>query len=130
LTYFFDRNFGRNLPSALRLLGLDVRFHAEEFGERTETSDDYWLEYCGTKFWTVLAHDKRFSHNRAELEAIMMHRVGCFILSEASGTRWAKVRLLARVWDKLITYEANEPRPFIFRIHRTGEFRQVYPPLG
>jgi PIN like domain len=127
VTYFFDRNFGRNLPSALRLLGLDVQFHAEVFGERTETSDDYWLQHCGRNGLTVIAHDQRFAHNQSELDAIVSHEVGCFILGEANGTRWAKVRLLAQVWDRLVGLESTEDPPFIYRVYRTGEFRRVFP---
>lgn len=129
MTYFFDRNVGNKVPMALELLGLDVQYYAKVFGERTERGDDDWLAACGQRGWTVIAHDTRFRHNEPERQAIVRHRVGCFVLGEAQAPRWAKVRLLARAWDHVEQLRLEEPLPFIFRIRRDGTVGRVYPPL-
>ena len=53
-TLFFDRNMGRGIPEALRLVRVPVRvvYHDEEFAQ--DTKDDQWLPVVGARGWSVI----------------------------------------------------------------------------
>lgn len=127
MIYFIDRNFGTKVPSALAMLGLPVEAHDTHFGPKTP--DEIWLEEVGKRGWIVIAHDKRFRFNSSEQRAIVNNNVGCFQLGAANGTKWEKVRLLARVWDEIEHLAATEPPPYIFRAAGDATWARLFPPL-
>ena len=126
MTIFFDRNVGRRLPEALRLLGLDVAWH-DERGFGPKTPDEEWLLQAGANQWTVVTHDARFIHNESEKRALVEARVRCFVLSGGSADRWSKVRALAYSWDRIQEIQATQAPPFIWRRSPNGRWSRVYP---
>lgn len=123
MTLFFDRNVGRALPKALRLLGLKVEYHDEHFLPNTQ--DDQWLATVGEAGWTVVGHDKKFHEIGAELQAVQHHSLGVFYLWGANATKWDKMRLFARVYDKIVSVIGSERRPFIYRVSKGGAFKKI-----
>lgn len=119
---FFDRNMGRDVPMALRRLGLQVEWHARHFVH--DTLDDLWLEQVGQQEWTVVTHDTHFVHNESEKRAIIDHRVRCFVLAGGGADKWSKVRILARAWDKIKSIATTERPPFIYRVYSNGRLRR------
>ncbi|MBX5493467.1 MAG: DUF5615 family PIN-like protein [Chloroflexi bacterium] len=130
MTYFFDRNLGRRVPDALKLLGADVVKHDDLFDPTTP--DDEWLAVAAQRGWIIITRDKRLRFNEAERQAIVQARLGCFVLLSPKLTRWAMARLLLQVWDKLEAIVAQEPRPFIYGVHADGTVRplQLAPSKG
>jgi hypothetical protein len=114
---------------ALEILGLDVEWYAKHFGERRETYDDDWLELCGLRGWTVIAHDRKFHKKTIEIEAIIQYNVGCFILGASQEKSWQKVRLLAKTWDGILERQSREAVPYMFQINADGTFRRRWPPF-
>ena len=123
MTLFFDRNIGRSVPKALRILGLPAECHDDYF--TPDTQDDQWMATVGQAGWTVIGHDKKFHEIKVELQAIHQHKLGVFYLWGANAKKWDKMRLFARVYDKIMLVIRSEQRPFIYRVYKTGAFKKV-----
>lgn len=124
---FFDRSLGRSLPDALALLRLPVRKHDSYFGEQTK--DEEWLDHVGQQGWVALTCDD-LTKNQMALAAIADHSVGCFILCDTgSQPRWHAARVIARNWDLIERLMAEEPRPFLYRLHLRRSAERVELPL-
>jgi hypothetical protein len=123
---FFDRSLGRALPDALALLRLPIKKHDDYFGELTK--DEEWLNDVGQWRWTAVTCDD-LTKNQMALAAIEDHAVGCFILCETgSQPRWHAARVIARNWDLMERLMAEEPRPFLYRLHlRRAAERVAFP---
>lgn len=69
LVFFIDRSCGdKQLPEALRALGLNVIAHKERFSEAED--DIPILEECGRQHWVYVAKDLAVRKNPAELRAL------------------------------------------------------------
>lgn len=123
MTLFFDRNVGTAVPRALRLLGLSVEHHDDHFEPKTQ--DDQWMAAVGQVGWTVIGHDRKFHEIDVELQAIHHHRLGVFYLWGANAKKWDKMRLFAKVYDKITAVIRSEPRPFIYRVYKSGAFKKI-----
>ena len=123
MTLFFDRNIGRAVPKALRLLGVQVEYHDEYFAPNAP--DDQWLATVGRVGWTVIGHDKKFHEIDVELQAVQHHKLGVFYLWGANAKKWDKMRLFAKVYDKIMSVVGSEQRPFIYRVHKGGAFKKI-----
>ena len=51
--------------------------------------------------------------------------MACFYLWGGDAPRWEKMLCFLRAYDKLLKAAASTPRPFIFRIAKTGLLTQV-----
>lgn len=117
---------GHKIPIALTLLGIDIEIHDNYFDE--QTSDDEWLERCAKSDWVALSFDRlRLLSGAAGREAIVEHGAGCFVFNVASKNAWARLRLIARVWDQIEAHSNETPRPFLFQVNRDGTIIQKYP---
>ena len=126
LTLYFDRNFGKRFPQALRKLGLPVQFQHDKPPQFPQnTPDDTWLAAVGKKGWIVCSHDRKFHLLPAELAALQQHGVGCFYLWGANASPWEKARSFARAYDRILEAVANTPRPFVFQVSAMGTLRKV-----
>lgn len=123
MTFFFDRNIGKKVPQALKVLGLPVEWHDSHFAQ--DCPDDQWMPAVAENGWTVIGHDHKFHARSAELWAIKQHRLGCFYLWGAQMPRWDKVRVFARAYDKIVGVMKNEVGPFVYRVDRRGVVRRV-----
>jgi PIN like domain len=79
LVFFVDRSCGgKQVPDALRALGLNVVAHQERF---PETEDDIpILEECGRQHWVYIAKDLAVRKNPAELRALRKARIHAIFL--------------------------------------------------
>ena len=123
MNFFFDRNMGRSIPKAFRMLGLPVTYHDQLFHEKTR--DDEWLAHVGNEGWIVVSHDTRFLQNESEKRALIDHNVGCFILVGGGLTKWAKAKILVRAWPRIERAVRSEPPPFVYKIYLNGVLRRV-----
>lgn len=145
LTLYFDRNVGRRLPEALKLLHLPdvkarvIHHHTEKhlLGMKNKTKkdplfkpdekDDKWLEYVGMKDWVVFSQDKKFHKPgyESELYAIKQFNVGCFYLWGATAQTSEKALVFLKAYDKILHAIKTTPKPFIYDITRTGRLVPV-----
>lgn len=129
LTFYFDRNFGRRLPEALRKLELIVEFqHYKKSRFRPTMPDDEWLAEVGKGKRVVFSHDRKFHLLPAELSAIKQHEVGCFYLWGANDTTLGKAHLFAKACDRIVQAAATESRPFIYFVTKRRTLKAVKMP--
>jgi len=116
MTLFFDRNLGKSIPEALKLLGLEVEKHDDHFP--ANATDEEWLEHVGNKGWPVVTADARLRLNQSQLRALADYRVGCFMLCGAGNRpRWYAVRIIARNWEHIEIVANSGQRPFLHRLY-------------
>jgi hypothetical protein len=105
MVFFFDRNIGKSIPKALKLVKLfvpavatshderaEVELHQDHFGK--ETPDDEWLAEVGE-----------------ELAALKQYHIACFYLWGASARSWEALRAFARGYDRIVEPARSTPRP-------------------
>lgn len=124
-TLFFDRNMGRRVPEALRLVDIPVEvvYHDRMFGQ--DTKDDQWLPVVGAKGWSVIGQDRRFHRRSTERLAIVQYKVGVFYLWGAGAPAWEKLRCFMRAYDDILDVLCNVDRPFLYRIERSGRLADI-----
>jgi hypothetical protein len=82
--FFIDRSLGRMaVPTALRDDGWDVVTLAEHYGmpRDEEVADTEWIADAALRGWPVLMKDKRIRHRSAEIEAVVLHKAKCFVIT-------------------------------------------------
>ena len=117
-TLFFDRTFGKRLPHALRLLGVDAEAHQDHFAQ--DAPDEEWLAGVSAHGWIVLTNDKRIRFNEIERQALLTHRIGCFVFTRGNRTRWEQVQIIARAWDRMQEVIGTMTRPFVYSVRADG----------
>lgn len=130
LTFYFDRTFGKRLPSLLnRVRGTPflVRHHHGEFFKQ-EMPDDEWLEIAGKNKWIVLTQDYKFHLPQFEVElaAVRAHSVRCFYFPGASETTWEALRVFVSFHKKLLKQTETSGPCFIQELQKSGRIRVVY----
>ena len=123
---FFDRDIGTAPPLAMVVLsvpGLSLEFHENYFPPDAKDAD--WMAIVGGWGWYVIGHDSRHHLVSDELDAIRQYRMGCFYLWGSQALRWEKARCLLNAYEGIQDAIANTPRPFIYRILKSGELQAV-----
>jgi len=116
------------LPTALITLRFDRQFNELHYNQqhfRIDEADDVWLPQVGQRGWTVIGHDSQHHTREAELSAIKQYNIGCFYLWGAEAKRWEKMQCFARAYQRIVTAENITPRPFIYRVTKTGRLQVV-----
>jgi hypothetical protein len=85
LTFYFDRNFGKRFPEAIRTVRppFAVEYHDDPRGKfkfSQDATDDEWLAKVAAEGWIVFSHDRKFHTILAECSAIKQYKAGCFYL--------------------------------------------------
>ncbi len=121
--FLLDRSLGRHqLADALRAEGLVVHTLWSVYGTAEQKlDDDVWTTEAGSRGWIVLSADKRLRYT-VSTRLFFAHQVGVFQL--ASGNLPGLVQVRCYI-DNLqaILLACNEPRPFIFSVHKQGIVR-------
>ncbi|HEY8100322.1 MAG TPA: hypothetical protein VIF82_06180 [Burkholderiaceae bacterium] len=144
LTFYFDRNAGKRLPEALKLLKLTdvktvIHHHSEKrhigisSSKRNEQlfkpdeKDDKWLEFVGKNGWIVFSQDSKFHKPGYENEifAIKQFSVGCFYLWGGSSLCEDKAFVFLKARKKIINAIRNTQKPFIYEITKSGNLIRV-----
>lgn len=140
LTFYFDRNFGKGLPTALLALKLKVVHHHAKKAElgiscrnrkeqlfKPDTDDDEWLRYVGEKGWIAFSHDEKFHlpGYENEMAAIKQFGVGCFYLWGANAKCHDKALCFLRAYDQIVHAVNTTPKPFIYKIDKSGKLSKV-----
>ena len=125
VTLFFDRSVGRRLPEALLSLKLPITIHYHQQHFSPAEQDDIWLPQVGDWEWFVIGQDWSYHLQAPELSAIKQYGIGCFYLWGSEAPVWETMRCFARAYDNILMAANHHPRPFIFRVSRTGSLRAV-----
>jgi hypothetical protein len=117
--FFIDRSLGKHVvPDALRAAGVRVEVHDDHFPQNA--IDEVWLPAVGQNGWAVLTSDDRIRYRHAEKGAAIAAGVALFIFA-GKGMRGAAVAdALVRALPAMLRLLANQRRPFIAKVGRTG----------
>ena len=114
---FCDRDLGKLFPSVLRQAGLVVETHGDHFPDNE--SDDRWLTEVGRRGWYALTHNERIRYTPNERDAVMLARVGLFILIGAA-TSQSLAENFVRTWPSVQRFIEQQTVPFIAKVFRPG----------
>ncbi len=121
---FVDRSIPKGVAEALKKVRDDVRWLEDDFPHDTKETE--WLPEVGRRDWLVISRDKKIRSRPGERRALIEAGVGCFLLTQKHPlTRWDYLKLIARALDDMLRIFEDTPRPFIYSVGRTGEFRRV-----
>jgi predicted nuclease of predicted toxin-antitoxin system len=120
---FIDRSVPRSVADAVKKMRDDVLWLEDEFPH--DVPDEEWLAAAGQRGWLVITHDRKIRTRPGERRAIMEHRVGCFILTYKQDLKKEEiVALIAATLDEMERRFETTPRPFIYTVSKSGEFRE------
>ena len=121
---FVDGSMPRSVADELKRVGKDAKWKGELFVELS-TKDPIWLRETGINSWLVLTRDRRIRSRPGEREAIMTHRVGCFIFTYKNDLKRHEIvqMILANI-EQIEEKFNTTPRPFIYTVSKDGEFRE------
>jgi hypothetical protein len=125
---FFDRDVGTSLPKALLALHFDKQYHETHYHQQhfaIDEKDDIWMPEVGKRGWTIIGHDSKHHIEEAEISAIKQYNIGCFYLWGCEAKRWEKMRCFAKAYWQIVKAEAITPKPFIFKIGKSGSLEQI-----
>ncbi len=124
-TLFFDRDVGIALPQALEVIQLPVavEYHQSHFPQGSQ--DPEWMPAVGRRGWILIGHDSRHHHRPMELEVIREYAMGCFYLWGNNDRSWEKMRCFLNAYERIVEAVADTPRPFIYRITKSGSLNDV-----
>lgn len=131
MTFYFDRNFGKRLPEAIRAArpkSFTVEYHHDpknKFRFKQDTPDDVWLSAVAKEGWIVLSHDRKFHTLLPEKSAVKQYKAGCFYLPGANHETWEKLRHFVRAYDGMTERVRITAKPFIFEFSSAGRFKVI-----
>jgi len=115
LTFFTDRDLGRQFPTILRAAGLQVVAHSDLFAPATP--DEEWLERAGTEGWIAITHDRRIRYRPNEREAVLRHGLGLLIVIGDVPFAQLATNFVVTLTG-IEAFVAGQPRPFIAKVYR------------
>lgn len=78
LTYFADRDLGRQFPELLRAAGIRIERHDDHFG--VNTPDDEWLFEITRRGWVAVTRDQRINYSPLAKSVMMEAGARLFVL--------------------------------------------------
>jgi|GEM_PF-700033 len=139
LTLYFDRSLGSAFPRALQILRVQNVIHQhmsakeagiDDIGRRgsifqDNATDDEWLSFVGKRGWVAFTQDYKMHLEPAPLAAIREHGVKVFYLWGSDATRWEKMRVFAKAYDRIIETACSKDGPFVFRVLKDGTLKDI-----
>lgn len=126
--FFVDRSLGRKaLPEALRSSGWQLITLAEHYGipadERVAEID--WIQEAAKRGWPILMKDKRIRYRQAEIDAVVVHKARCFVITRGDLSSGDMVNRFLANRDAIFEL-VTEPGPYIFSV-QADRLSRLYP---
>src|SRR5215210_7444787 len=110
----------RSVADGVKAIGKDAIAKIELFPDGTK--DPVWLRKVGENGWLAITRDENIRHRPGEKQAIINHRVGCFIFTYRNTLKKAEiVELVLKHIEKMEGAFETTPRPFIYTIAMDGQ---------
>jgi predicted nuclease of predicted toxin-antitoxin system len=120
---FIDRSIPRSVADSIKTSRSDVCWLEDLFPHDADDHD--WLAQAGDEAWLVITHDKKVRTRPGERRAIIEHGVGCFILTYKQDLSKLEIaNLILSLLEEMEERFRKTPRPFIYTVSKTGEFRR------
>jgi hypothetical protein len=121
---FVDGSMPRSVADELRWMGKNAKAKIELFAP--DAKDTEWLREVGINGWLAITHDRKIRTRPAERQAILEHRVGCFIFTYRNDLK--RLEIVQLVLDHIGEMEEKfrtTRRPFIYTVSGRGVFTKV-----
>jgi hypothetical protein len=119
-----DEDIGTKVPTALSLVGYDVRsIHQMGWSGKPDT---WWLAEAGRLGWLVFSCNTRMLRVPLESSAIQDNQVGIIYLTSGEQYLPKVLWLLLVKWPWLQDINRNLPRPFARFLSPTGRVTDSY----
>ena len=130
MTIFIDRDLGKKLGRALRIVGVDVVLHIDRYPNADAESipDTLWIAQAAQRGDVILTRDGRIRRTSAELAAVISARAQCFVLETGNATPLDYLRAVMVAWPRIQQIVARVDPPFMYAIQRDGRVVRRYPP--
>jgi len=113
----------KSVAGELRAVGKDAIAKIELFPDGTK--DPTWLRKVGENGWLAITRDGNIRFRPGEKQAIIDHRVGCFIFTYRNSMKKPEiVELVLKHIEKMERAFIVTPRPFIYTIATDGQLRK------
>ena len=129
MNLFIDRDLGKKLGRALRVVGVRVTLHIERYPEADAETipDQQWIREASSAGEVILTRDGRIRRTQAELAAVIAAGARCFVLETGNATPLAYLRAVMIAWPAMERVVRDFPAPFMFGIGQTGRLTRRYP---
>jgi len=135
LKLYFDENFGKGVPTALRLVCTTPQtdIHVEYAGRTKKAKkkalqlgapDPDWITYVGKSNSIGLSFNVKILENPLEREVILKQKAGIIFFAFGNETGLKTLRFLLNRLDWLFEVD-KVPRPFAYRLSLSGHKKQV-----
>jgi hypothetical protein len=104
----------RDVPGALRSVGLSVEIHKDHFN--STCPDHEWLAEVGRRGWIVLTKDKGFRTRQVEVAALMRSGTGTFVLTTANTTGAQNAKAIVAAIPSIKRFLRRFSKPFLAQI--------------
>ena len=120
---FVNGSMPRSVADELKAIGKDAIAKIELFPDGTK--DPTWLRKVGENGWLAITRDGNIRFRPGEKQAIIDHRVGCFIFTYRNSMKKPEiVELVLKHIEKMERAFIVTPRPFIYTIATDGQLRK------
>lgn len=107
-------------------VGMEIyRDHFPLTDKFPEGGDDNWLSQIGSWGWVVLTQDYKMHKRVNELFAIKQYGIGLFYLWGCEYPTWDIMRCFVSGFNRIVEAAEYTPKPFIYRVTKTGQLESI-----
>lgn len=131
---FFDENFGKGVPEAIRQVcpsrGISVDYvgrtnKAKRRAQKLGATDEQWITHVGRSGALGISCDKKILENEEERFVIRTEKAGIVFVTTGSEDSVKLLLLLLKELDWLRKIDEEVARPFAFTLNLSRQKRQV-----
>jgi hypothetical protein len=120
---FVDEDTGSNLGRVLRLLGVEAEFVGSRRSIRPGARDEVWIPWAAKQGRLVFSRNLGILATEAQHDLLVAEKLGIVFLPPGL-KRFDMARLVLRRWERLVALDADETRPFAFKLGASGQFKR------
>lgn len=129
MNLFVDRDLGKRLGKALRIVGVRVTNHIERYprADAESVPDRTWIAEAARLGETIITRDGGIRRIAAEMEAVVTVGARCFVLETGNATAFDYLRAIMIAWPAMKRAVEEQPPPFMYGVKRDGRLRLLFP---
>ena len=129
MNLFVDRDLGKKLGKALRVVGVQVTNHIERYPKADAESvpDRIWIAEAAGLGEIIVTRDGGIRRIAAELEAVVTAGARCFVLETGNASPFDYLRAILIAWPAMKRAVEEQPAPFMYGVNRAGRLRRRFP---
>lgn len=129
MNLFVDRDLGKRLGKALRLVGVRVTNHIDRYpgADAESVPDRTWIVDAAVRGEVIVTRDGGIRRVAAELEAVVNAGARCFVLETGNASAFDYLRAIMIAWPAMKRAVEQQSAPFMYGINRNGRLRRRFP---